>query len=158
MQSLGRYILSVTAAASLLGILQSIAGKKGSSGTLIQLIGGLFLTFTVIAPVADIRLDAGWDLPWELTAQGSAIAAQGQSLSRDQLRAIIKEQSEAYILDKALSYQAMLEVEVTLSQDEIPAPASVRLQGSVSPYARTVLQQWLQDDMGIPKENQVWIG
>ena len=158
MQNLGRYILSVTAAAILLGILQTLAGKKGGSGALIQLIGGLFLTFTIIAPVANIRLDALWELPWELTAEGNAIAAQGESLSQNQLRAIIKERSEAYILDKALSYQTTLEVEVTLSQDEIPAPASVRLQGSVSPYARTALQQWLQDDMGIPKENQLWIG
>ena len=45
-----------------------------------------------------------------------------------------------------------------LSQDEIPVPSTVRLQGSISPYARQSLQQWLQDDIGVPKEHQIWIG
>ena len=134
MENIARYILSVTAAALLLGILQTIAGKKGT------------------------QADEILDLPWDFTLQGSTIAEQGQSYSRNQLRRIIKDRTEAYILDKALTLQAHLQVEVMLSQDEVPVPTSVRLQGSVSPYARNVLQQWLQDDMAIPKEHQIWIG
>ena len=158
MEGPGRYILSVTAAALLLGILQSIAGKQGAHAALLQLIGGLFLAFTVIAPIANIEPDAILDLPWDFTVQGSAIAEQGQAYSRNQLQGIIKDRCEAYILDKALTLQAELQVEVMLSQDEIPVPTSVRLQGSVSPYAKNALQQWLQDDMAIPKEHQIWIG
>ena len=158
MENIARYILSVTAAALLLGILQTIAGKKGTQAVLLQLIGGLFLTFTVISPIVNIEADEILDLPWAFTLQGSTIAEQGQSYSRNQLRRIIKDRTEAYILDKALTLQAQLQVEVMLSQDEVPVPTSVRLQGSVSPYARNVLQQWLQDDMAIPKEHQIWIG
>ena len=51
MEKLGTYILSVTAAALLLSILQSIAGKNGTHAALLKLIGGLFLTFTTIAVV-----------------------------------------------------------------------------------------------------------
>ena len=123
-----------------------------------KLIGGLFLTFTIIAPIADIDIDALFDSSWDFTEQGEAAAAMGQESAREELTSIIKQECEAYILDKAEAYHAQLEVEVTLSQDEIPVPAAVRLQGSVSPYAKSNLQQWLQDDMGIPKENQVWIG
>ena len=148
----------MTAAALLLGILQTIAGKKETQAVLLQLIGGLFLTFTVISPIVNIEADEILDLPWDFTLQGSTIAEQGQSYSRNQLRRIIKDRTEAYILDKALTLQAQLQVEVMLSQDEVPVPTSVRLQGSVSPYARNVLQQWLQDDMAIPKEHQIWIG
>lgn len=148
----------MTAAALLLGILQVISGKKGTHAALLQLVGGLFLTFTVIAPVADIEPEDILDYPWDFAVQGSAIAEQGQVYSQDQLRGIIKDRCEAYILDKALTLQAELQVEVMLSQDEIPVPASVRLQGSITPYAKKTLQQWLQDDMAIPKEHQVWIG
>lgn len=158
MEALGRYILSVTAAAILLGMLQVLVSSKSGSGALVRLIGGLFLTFTMIAPIADMDLDAALDMPWDFTVQGSSIAAQGQAISQAQLQGIIKEQCEAYILDKAKAYEVQLEVEVTLSSDEIPVPASVRLQGSVSPYAKSGLMQWLQDDMGIPRENQLWIG
>lgn len=158
MEALGKYILTVTAAAIFLGVLRSLTGKKGGIAALLQLIGGLFLTFTVISPVANIDLDLVFETPWDLAADGSAIAAQGQALSRDQLESIIKEQCESYILDKALTFQADLEVEVTLSQDEMPVPSAVRLRGSISPYAKNALQQWLQDEMGIPKEDQLWIG
>ena len=158
MERLGNYILSVTAAALLLGILPTIAGKKGTHAALLQLIGGLFLAFTVVSPIANIAPDALWDLPLDFSLQGSALAAQGQAYTRDQLQLIIKDRCEAYILDKALSLQAQLQVEVMLSQDEIPVPVSVRLLGTVSPYARSMLQQWLQDDMAIPKEHQIWVG
>lgn len=158
MEALGKYILSVTAAAILFGILQSLIGKKHGSAVLVKLIGGLFLAFTAIAPITEVRIDHLLDSSWSYTAQGNAIATNGLAISQDQLRSIIKEKSEAYILDKALFYNAQLEVDVTLSQDAMPIPTSVRLQGSISPYTRNAIQQWLQDEMGIPKENQVWIG
>lgn len=142
----------------MLGILQAITGKKGTHAALLQLIGGLFLTFTVIAPIADIDPDDILDIPWNFTEQGSAIATQGQIYSQNQLQQIIKERCEAYILDKALTLQAQLQVEVMLSQDDVPVPSSVRLQGSISPYAKMALQQWLEEDWAIPKEQQIWIG
>lgn len=158
MEAIGRYILSVTAASILLGIAQTLVGKKGGSAALVRLLGGLFLTFTVIAPLADVDLDAAFDAPWDFTQQGSDIAAQGEDITRDKLQSIIKQRCEAYILDRANTLRTQLEVEVTLSQDDIPIPIAVRLRGSISPYAKMSLQAWLSDDMGIPKENQIWIG
>lgn len=158
MEALGKYILSVTAASILFGILQSLLQKKSSGAALLRLIGGLFLAFTAISPVADFKLDTILDIPLDLSVQGETFVTQGQEISNDHLQSIIKEQCEAYILDKALSYQAELEVDVWLTQDNIPIPSAVRLQGAVSPYAKSALQNWLQDDMGISKENQLWIG
>ena len=158
MEALGKYILSVTSAAILFGILQSLLGKKGNSAALLRLIGGIFLAFTVISPVTDVDLGRILDPAWDYTAQGSSIAAGGYAVSQNQLHSIIKERCRTYILDKAISYNAQLEVEVELTQDEIPVPAAVRLRGSISPYGKQALQQWLQDVMGIPKENQQWIG
>ena len=158
MEAIGRYILSVTAASILLGIAQTLVGKKGGTAALVRLIGGLFLTFTVIAPLADMDLNAAFDAPWDFAQQGGAIAAQGEQITRDKLQSIIKQRCEAYILDRANTLHAQLEVEVTLSQDDIPIPTTVQLRGSVSPYAKKNLQAWLSDDMGIPKENQIWTG
>lgn len=158
MEALGRYILSVTAAAIIFGILQSLFDKKGSPGALMRLIGGLFLAFTVISPVAELNLNTAFEMPWDYAQQGSAAAFQGEEIAQEQLEGIIKERCRTYILDKARDYQAQLEVEVTLTQDEIPVPAAVRLQGSISPYAKSALQQWLEEDMGIRRENQIWIG
>lgn len=158
MEVLGKYILSVTAASILFGILQTLLDKKSVTAVLLRLIGGLFLTFTVISPVADIKLDTVLDLPLDMSVHGKEIATQGQEISKSHMQSIIKEQCEAYILDKAQSYQADLDVDVSLTQDDIPTPSAVRLQGAISPYAKTVMQKWLYDDMGISKENQLWIG
>ena len=158
MKQLGAYILSVVAAAILLSILQSLLEKKSSPAILLRLTGGLFLTFTVLAPVADINIDAVFDSKWDFTEKGNALSTQGQEFTQAQLRDSIKQQCEAYILDKALSYQTPLEVNVTLSQDELPVPTATELHGNVSPYVKGVLQNWLVEEMGISKENQIWSG
>jgi len=54
-------------------------------------------------------------------------------------------------------YQLKLDVEVELGDCE-PVPASVRITGPASPYARTQLQKRITDELGIPKERQQWIG
>ena len=158
MQALGRYILSVTTAAILLSILHTIAGKKSTTAVLVKLIGGLFVAFTVIAPVADVNTGPLLSFSADLSEQGSAFAALGEANSGAELRGIIKQRCEAYILDKALTYGADLDVEVSLTGDDIPVPAEVRLQGSISPYTKATFTQWLEDEMGIPKEQQLWIG
>ena len=53
-----------------------------------------------------------------------------------------------------MSFQAPMDVEVILNHDDTPVPAAVIMKGSVSPYAKQILSSWLQDEMGIPRENQ----
>lgn len=157
MKAIGAYILSIACAATLVGILQSFF-KKGSVTQLLRLIGGMYLTFTLINPITEINFNKLFETHWDVPIQGTDAAAYGQDLAQAQLQSIIKQQCEAYILDKATAYHAQLEVEVTLSQNEMPIPTAVRLQGSVSPYAKTNLQQWIQQDLGISREQQIWIG
>ena len=156
MDALGKYILSVISAAILYSLIHSLLDKKSSASALLQLIGGLFLSFTVIAPVADVDFTPFLELQWNFVSQGNNIVAEGEQFAQEQMREIIKQRCEAYILDKAMSCQTSIQVDVTLSDDGIPAPASVKLEGNISPYAKRTMQQWLQDEMGIPKENQIW--
>jgi hypothetical protein len=77
-------------------------------------------------------------------------------MTTDAIRASIKARSEAYILDKAAELALSVEVEVTLSNDEIPLPVSVRVSGKASNYAKSRLQAIITQDLGINKEHQVW--
>ena len=74
------------------------------------------------------------------------------------MRTIIKGETEAYILDKAASLGVELEVDVLLEDMYPMAPKTVRLSGSVSPYVRNRLQNIIAEELGISKENQIWIG
>ena len=156
MEAIGKYILSVTSATLLYSILHSLIDKNSSAAVLLQLIGGIFLTFTVITPLSDFDYSHLFDSQWDYFDQGNSIVAEGEQIVQEQLHDIIKHRCEAYILDKAMSYQTPIHVEVELNHDTIPAPSVVKVKGNVSPYIKSTMQQWLQDEIGIPKENQIW--
>ena len=157
MNSLSEYILSVTSAATIFSILQILLDKKSSSAVLLRFIGGLFLTFTVIAPVVDLDLDIMFDLPLTFVQEADTIAADGYESSRSELATVIKQECEAYILDKARTYQVEPDIEITLSNDDTPIPTRVQLSGSITPYAKKALETWIANEIGIPEENQIWI-
>ena len=75
-----------------------------------------------------------------------------------EINAIIIEQLQAYILDKAADLGAELEVEILMPDDGSGQPQGVVLRGAVSPYAKTRLQQIIAEDLDIAKEKQQWIG
>ena len=158
MESLGNYILSVTSAAILLAVLLTLLSKNGSTSSLLRLIGGLFLTFTLVVPLTDLKLDDIFDSFLNISSDGNSIAAYGQECYQTELASIIKQRCEAYILDKAQSLGAELTVEVTVSQDDMPVPLGATMRGSISPYARSQLASVISDQLGIPKEDQQWIG
>lgn len=156
MAELGRYILSVTAAALILGILSSMLDQKGSTAALLRLVGGLFLTFTIIQPVAGFDMADIAAFAEDFYAEGEAAAASGEWIASQERSAIIKEGVTAYILDKAEAYGTCLTVEVSLDEAEIPV--ELRISGHVSPYAKAKLESTIETDLGISKENQLWTG
>lgn len=158
MDAFGKYVLTIISAAVIVGIIGRISNPKTSTGILIRMVCGLFLSFCVISPVADINFDAITAFAQKYQDDGDRAASYGESVAQDSLREIIKQETEAYILDKASRYDANLQVTVEVGQGNSPAPECAKLCGSISPYARKQLQQIMEDELGIPKENQQWIG
>lgn len=79
-------------------------------------------------------------------------------MSRNASAVIIKEETEAYIQDKAEELGAQIRAEITLSEDDFPIPVSVVIRGSPAEHIRGRLQRILETDVGIEKENITWIG
>lgn len=156
MNGIRGYFLSVVAAAVICAIANSLS-IKGTSQAVVKLMTGILLTFTVIRPLGQLELkDVSAFLP-SYSQEAEAAAADGEFFAKETIADIIKAESEAYILDKAAALNAELAVEVTVSDTEMPLPASVRLQGNVSPYARQRLQSVISQDLGIPEEEQLWM-
>ena len=117
----------------------------------------MLLVFTVISPLAQLTpgtLDMGWS---QLQQEASIAAITGQESAAQALRDGIKQRTEAYIWDKALSLGSELEVEVILSDDTIPHPCGVRLSGDIAPYARQQLEAMLRQELAVTKEAIQWI-
>ena len=152
-----QYIISLIAASMICAVMATWLGNKGVFGVIIKLISGVFMTITLLSPITKLHIpDITFSFS-EITADAQTYAQEGYLNASDAVLDIIKEQTEAYILDKATSMELNLQVEVTLSETDPHKPESVVLKGRVSPYAKLQLTQFLMDQLGIAKENQVWI-
>lgn len=158
MDGVREYFISITAAAVLCACVRSIAGDKGTAARIVKLICGLFLAFTVIQPVAEVKITDLVIFTADIQAEADAAVSTGEDFARESMAGIIKSETEAYILDKAQAFRAAIQVEVTVSDDIQPVPQEVRITGSVSPYVRAQLQSIIENDLGITKEDQIWIG
>ena len=158
MEQVRSYVISVVAAALIVGIITGLQHKKDTSTVLIKMIGGLFLAFTVIRPI--VSLDIGNIRAYiaAFSESGDEVVAEGEKLASEAYCSYIKSETEAYILDKADAFGAELSVEVTLDDGETPVPVGARIEGNVSPYAKACLREMMEEDLGIMEENQIWIG
>lgn len=158
MDGLRQYIISITAAAILCGILTGFFGKKGTISAVVKLLSGLFLALTVIRPWIQLEINDLSDFLDSISVSSSDAVQAGKTSAEDALRERIKAKTEAYILDKATAWDAELTVEITLSEADPPVPCAVCLSGRVSPYAKVQLSKMLEEDLGIAKEDQTWTG
>lgn len=156
MQGLREYLLSVTAAAFLCAIVKHIVGEKGSTGKLIPVITGLFLCITVISPVIHIRLGDIEEYFADFSLEAGVLSTDGYEMANEEMKKIIKKQTEAYILDEAERIGTQITVDVQLSDADLPKPCAVHIQGSTSPYQKQRMSKYISDYLGIPQENQIW--
>ena len=154
MDGIRSYLLSVILVAVICSLLPELL-REGTVRTLVKTACALVLTVTVLKPLGNISLDFTEVFP---SFQDSAVfaAEEGENLAADVTREVIKERSEAYILDKAAQLGVEIRVEVELLREPPYSPAAVRISGAVSPQARGALEELLADEFQIPKEAQEW--
>ena len=75
----------------------------------------------------------------------------------DILRQHIKEQTEAYILDIAQSFEIQIQADVTVSREDPPVPEAVRLTGNLTAREKQQLSRRIEQELAIAKENQLWM-
>ena len=155
MNAIRDYLISVTAAALISGIVIGISKKSGSISTIVKLLAGLFMTVTVLYPIVDIRLSEA-QFYWEqLSLDADYAASIGKNAAEQEIKQIITDRSCAYVLKKANELGADIQIEIIL-EDLIPD--SVRISGAVSPYVKQQLSNYIATNLGIPLEDQLWTG
>lgn len=156
MDGIRQYLLQITAAAVICSMITGFTDKKGAGGTLVKLLCGLFMTLTMVSPLIQIRFSDFSDYFSGLQAEADAAVAYGEAESKEAMAAIIKQKMESYILDKAAGMGLELQAVLYVDDSDIPNPYRIELQGRVSPYQKGVLQDVIINELGIPKENQIW--
>ena len=156
MDALGEYVQAVTAAALLWGIGAGLL-PEGTPRELVRLFCAIAMTITILTPLSRIDLTQVLQQSIPAVADWDDFSAKGEAMAKEASAQLIKSRTEAYILDKAEDLNAAITAEVTVSSDSIPVPSRVRIRGAVSPYVRRQLETVLCEELGIPKEEQIWI-
>lgn len=155
MDGLWTYILGIAAASMLCGVLIRLTRNSGSA-EIVRMLCGLFLTIVLIQPLAGKKARL-----WEATLpdvgeQAEEIISEGRASGEDIRKEFIKERLEAYILSRAGEIGADIQADVTLGKDCVPT--HICISGTISPIYRSKLTQIIASELGIPREQQEWIG
>lgn len=149
------YILSIIVTAILCAMIKGLIGEKSTTSKIVNMLCGILMAVTLIAPLKDIKF---YNIPSyinSLTVDADKYIQEGSSKAEKSVLVIITEQTEAYILDKADRMGLDISVEVELN-DNSNVPDRVTVTGKLSPYAKEVFSNFLQDELGIAKEKQQW--
>lgn len=157
MESLRHTALAVITAAVICGVITPML-SRGAPERLVRLLCGMFIAVSLISRIRNTDLSfvlAPLEKDWVM-AHSQADA--GAAMARQEMERVIKQQCEAYILDKAEELGTELRVDLELSPGEIPVPEKIRLYGKADPAVRAQLSQLLTRELGIAKEDQFWLG
>ena len=149
-------MLRIVAAAMVCAAVRSLLSKKSAIGRITTLISGILMAITILAPIGTITFSGISDFWEDLSSDADYYVQEGISLIEKQEVDIIKSQSEAYILDKANRMGLQIAVEVELDEHNRNIPCGVVITGNISPYGQTQLGSYIEDTLGIAKENQIW--
>ncbi len=156
MENIGAYLLQITGCALICSAVLYFLGEKGTVSGAVKLLCAAAMAICVLSPWVDMDLRGYLTLSESFTQQGQEAADAGENSALSAMEEIISQQTGAYILDKAVSLGADLTVTVQVLRQMPPVPCSVSLQGSISPYGRQVLSDWLEKEIGIAREAQQW--
>ena len=156
MNAMKAYLISITTAAIICAVLKTIVGSQKSMQKIFFIISGVFMTVTMLKPLVDIRVEEMVFNLDEISRDASVIASEAYNQSAAEMKAIIEEQTGAYILDEAKSMGLKVEVMVQVSNDKVPVPHSVTIKGNISPYNKKKLSSFISNNLGITEEHQLW--
>lgn len=148
--------MSLITAAIIVGIITSITKSNKTGASIIRLISGIFLSLVMLSPILRIEIQDFTDFYNDISLDASDAVHKGKNMYQNEMRSVIKEELEAYILDKASALQLDVDVDVILSDELPPEPTSIRISGNTSPYNKQMFQVFLSDEIGVSKENQIW--
>ena len=157
MTGIESYFFSIIVTGLICCIIQSMAPKSGTTAAILKLAVGIVLSVTILGPTVKLKLDQFVQSTDEIVLNASNVVSQGERSAEQAISSIIKERTEAYILDKAELLGAVLRVNVMISPENL-IPCAVIIDGTVSPYVKKRIMYLLRDELGITEENQTWTG
>lgn len=155
-QALRSYLLAIVAVSLLTAILLGLL-PKGGVRRAAGLTCAMALAVVVLRPVAALEGESLARAIARLEMESEQLRTGVEVKNRELVAAIIKQNAETYILDKAASMNMELRAEVTVeSGSGYPYPTAVTLTGSPTLEQRQALSACIAENLAIPAERQTW--
>ena len=154
------WIMGLTGAAFLAAIAMTLT-PKGRPRAVVGLVSGLVTVVALIAPVLEFDYMAYARHMSDFQVSLEARSQEWETAQERLTSLIIRERSEAYILDKAESLGLVgltVEVATAKSGDGWSYPYRVWISGDYSAEQQSALSEFLAGVFGIPAERQDWSG
>ena len=158
MESLGKYLTSVAAAAIICSVISKLYPKGGAAGSVIQMMCGVFMMLTAVSPWLSVPV-------YDFTAYAQSFVQQadeardwGKAEAEEYKRSLITEKVSTYILDKAAQLDMEIAVEVILSEDAQSVPCGIMIKGKVPEEKKYQMQKIIEEELGIRRADQIWTG
>ena len=155
-QSLRDYLLSLVVGSFVTSVVLALV-PKGSIRRAAAFTCGLFLCLCALSPVMEINYESIALSLSRLQIQAEQARTGIEVKNRELVSAIIKQNTQAYILDKAESMGLDVEVEIGMKDTgDGPYPYLVTITGAVTQSQKNSLMQMITDQFSIAPERQVW--
>ena len=156
MTEIRTYLLSVSISAIFVCLVTSII-PEGRVKKAASYIGNMLLLLTVLSPVVRLDEQIVQSAVSRIERQMQTVQMHTSSDPSQRMNALIKERCETYILDKAMDLGMAIEVSVTTQTDQVcPQPNGAAIVGDYSLMQQERLAEILEEDLGIPREEQQW--
>ena len=149
MELVRQWVLGVTCAA-FLSALSAHLGGKGALGQVCRVLGALVLLWAILSPLPGVELSRLIRPLEQIETQAEQERQRLSERSQQVMCAVIEQESEAYILDKAHKLGLDCRVQVTCREQEgVWLPWSVGVTGIASSQA---LSRAVEEELGVPRE------
>lgn len=150
------YILSVVGTALIVSLANTLVDNSGPVGSAIKLLTGIVLTTVIVSPWTELNVNEFYDIFNDINVSADKVAQDGEQLAHSEILSHIKENTEAYILDRAADLGLNITAEISFDANSPYTPHSVIITGTASPYIKKRLMDIIQDELNIARENQTW--
>ena len=161
MEELRNWIIGICVGALICSIARAIA-PKGVSGSAVRLACGFITVALLVGPLREFDFEEYAFRIGEIRAEGGEYADEAISRGEENIKAVIEQRCEAYILDKAAELgieNAAANVSAKITDGgKYPYPYSVELGGEADGEQRKRLNSFIEGELGVPDGRQYWSG
>lgn len=156
MDSIRLYVINVIVSALVCTLMELFVGAQKDNCRAVRFVLGVFLAVMLLHPLID-----GIQVPYldldNISLACNEATAVGEMFARDNTEKYISDGVEAYIIEKAEQVGVQMRVEVELSEVAPYCPETVTIIADASPYNKRILSAMIENELGIPEDDQVWI-